>query len=568
MKLVTASQRPSPAGSRRLGDLLVEARKITKAQLAIALQLQQKRGKKLGEILIEEVMVRPEDVAMVLSTQLNIPIIDLKKRRPSLEALKLVPEEMALKYSALPVDIVGDSLVVVMADPEDIRAIDDLRAHTKMRVQPATALEGAARDSIERHYSAAGGIREQVTKLGALGQLAERVGDGKPGEGSVTQLVDLLLNDAVRQRASDIHIEAQGDRTRIRYRIDGILHDLASLSPRCHAQLVSRVKIMAKMNIAERRRPQDGQFSLRSSDKDIDVRVASIETSYGEMVVLRVLDKSLSLRNLSELGFQPQVLEQYRRLVSSPFGLVLVGGPTGSGKTTTLYASLNQLDRTERNIVTVEDPIEYRFADINQIQANPKADITFANGLRAIMRLDPDVIMVGEIRDNETAKAAVQAALTGHLVLSSIHANDAVGVLFRLLDLEVEAFLVSSALLGVASQRMVRRICQHCRVPTKPTPEEQAAYQEVMGEPLVEAFKGEGCGLCGDTGYYGRTGVFEVMTISEEIRRLLLKNANTDALKSLAIAQGMLTMRRDSMMKAKQGITTPSEVLRHVFSTA
>jgi len=376
----------------------------------------------------------------------------------------------------------------------------------------------------------------------------------------------MIMAQAVRDRASDIHIEPQEDRVRVRFRIDGILHDAMSLPPTTLEPLVSRVKILAEMNITEHRRPQDGQFSIDVGNRKVDVRAATTETACGESAVLRILDKSMSLFTLAELGFLPEALKKYREMLKSPFGMILVAGPTGSGKTTTLYASISQLDRNERNIVTIEDPIEYRFMDLKQIQVNEKAGMTFAAGLRAIMRLDPDIILVGEIRDSETAKTAVQAALTGHLVLSSIHANDASSVPFRLLDLGVEAYLISSVSVGVVAQRMVRRICHHCRAPDQPSMEERVAYDEEMGQGQVIFYHGAGCNLCSNTGYLGRTGVFELLPFGEGIRRTLLAGASVSDMKAEAIREGMVTLRQDGMLKVKEGITTPYEVLRNVFS--
>jgi len=320
------------------------------------------------------------------------------------------------------------------------------------------------------------------------------------------------------------------------------------------------------MNIAEQRRPQDGQFSVQVGNRAVDIRVASMETACGERVTLRILDKSLSLFTLPELGFLPDTLRKYQAMLKSPFGLILVGGPTGSGKTTTLYASINQLDRNEYNILTIEDPVEYHFLDVNQTQVNPKAGITFASGLRAAMRHDPDIILVGEIRDKDTAETAVQAALTGHLVFSSIHANDALSTLFRLMDLGVEPYLISSTLSGIIAQRMVRCICTRCRAPYQPSIEEQITYEEEMKQSPPTLYKGSGCNFCANTGYWKRTGLFEVLVMSEEIRRMLLSNASAGDITEQALKEGMITMRRDGMLKAKEAITTVSEVLRSVFS--
>ncbi|MCK4274796.1 MAG: type II/IV secretion system protein, partial [Dehalococcoidales bacterium] len=366
--------------------------------------------------------------------------------------------------------------------------------------------------------------------------------------------------------ASDVHIEPQEDRLRIRYRIDGILHDMFSFPLSIHSALVSRVKILSGMDISEQRRPQDGQFSIKLGGNEVDIRAATMETPYGERVTLRILDKSLALFTLAELGFQPGVMKKYQAMLKSPLGMILVSGPTGSGKTTTLYASINELDRNERNIMTIEDPIEYSFMDINQTQVNTKAGITFASGLRAIMRHDPDVILVGEIRDTDTATTAIQSALTGHLVLSSIHANDAVGVLFRLMDLDVEPASISSTLIGIVGQRMVRRICPNCRTSYQPSEEERQSINRELEEKVTTFYHGTGCNLCANTGYRGRTGIFELLVMSEEIRNMLRSHANAGEIRAQAIAEGMVPMKQDGMLKAKEGITSISEVTRSVFS--
>lgn len=553
-----------------LGEMLVEAGRITAEQLEKALELQRKQDRKLSEILVEQGLVMPEDIATVLSLRLNMPLIDLKLHTVQLNALRLVPEQTARKHTLVPLDVVGDSLVVVMADPGDIRAIEDVTAQAKMRVQPAVGIPAEIQEAIDLNYKASGEIEKEMSQFappaGPLEGAEAGVSEDVVAQAPIVRTVDLLIAQALKERASDIHIEPQENRVRIRYRIDGALHDAMSLPLNILEPLVSRVKILAEMNITEQRRPQDGQFSIRAEGREADIRAATYDTAYGETIVLRILDKSLPLFTLPELGFLPEALKRYRDMLKSPFGMILTAGPTGSGKTTTLYASINQLDRNERNIITIEDPIEYHFIDIKQTQVNPKAEITFATGLRAIMRLDPDIILVGEIRDSDTAKTAVQAALTGHLVLSSIHANDAVGVLFRLIDLGAEPYLISSALVGIVAQRMVRRICPHCREPYQPSIEEQIAYDDEMGEQPANFYHGAECNLCTNTGYLGRTGVFEVLPLSEEVRRLLLKGASADDIKAQALKQEMVTLRRDGMLKVKEGITTPHEVLRNVFS--
>ncbi len=551
---------------KRLGEMLVEENLITTEQLESALELQRRQGGKLSEVLINQGLVKAEDLAAVLSVQLNVPLIDLKRHMVQPNALRLIPEDTARKHTLIPLDIVGDSLVVVMADPEDIRTIEDIKAQAKMRVEVALGIPADIERAIDLNYRSSGEIEKQVSQFAPPVLEEAEVTSDLIARTPIAQTLDLLMVQAVRDRASDIHIEPQESRLRIRYRIDGILHDMFSLPLSAYMPLVSRVKILAEMNIAEQRRSQDGQFSIKVGDRDVDIRAATMETAHGERVTLRILDKSLSLFTLPELGLLPDALKKYRAMMKSPFGLILVGGPTGSGKTTTLYASINQLDQSERNILTIEDPIEYHFTDINQTQVNPKAGITFASGLRAIMRHDPDVILVGEIRDKDTATTAVQAALTGHLVLSSIHANDAVGVLFRLIDLGVEPYLISSTLVGIVAQRMVRRICSYCRAPYQPPVEEQIAYDDEMKQQSTTFYSGTGCNLCANTGYRGRTGLFELLVMTEEIRRILLGNASAGDIRAQALREGMVTMKRDGMLKVKEGITSVSEVMRSVFS--
>jgi general secretion pathway protein E len=456
-----------------------------------------------------------------------------------------------------------------MADPADIQVIADLKARSRKSILPAVATPDDIKEAINLSYRVSGEIEQQIGQVAPAepeATAAARLSPDIVAQTPIVRTVDLLVAQAVRDRASDIHLEPQEDHLRVRYRIDGILHDMLSLPLNAQAAVVSRMKVLAGMNIAERRRPQDGQFSAAVDGKQVDLRVASSDSVHGEMLVLRVLDKSLSLFDLGEVGLLPEALETYRHILKVPLGMLLVAGPTGSGKTTTLYASVNQLDRNERNIVTIEDPIEYQFPGINQIQVNQQANITFATGLRSIMRLDPDVILVGEVRDSDTAKMATQAALTGHLVLSSIHANDAVGVLFRLIDLGVEPFLITSALVGVISQRMVRKLCPHCLIDTEPWADEAAAYLEELGEPLENVRRGGGCNFCANTGYCGRTGVFEVLLLDEDIRRLLLKGASTAEIRAEALRKGMVTMRRDGMIKVREGITSPHEVMRNIYS--
>ena len=508
--------------------------------------------------------VTPQETAMLAAFSLGIPYIDLTTYQIQSEALRLIPESIARKYNVMPLAIIDNALQVAMAEADDVLALEALAARAQMRVEPAVAVVEDIQEAIDRNYKAYGEIEEQFDNIPPP-LTEERISAEAIAGAPAVRALDLLIDEAIKNRASDIHIEPEEDRLRVRYRIDGVLQDTMSLPLSAHAPLISRLKILAGMNIADHR-PQDGQFSVKVRDRQVDIRVATIYTMYGEMGDLRILDKSFAALSLTELGFFPDNLEKYKHMLGSPFGMILLSGPTGSGKTTSLYASVSHLDCKERNIITVEDPVEYRFMDINQIQVNPRAGLTFATGLRAIMRHDPDVILVGEIRDSETAQIAVQAALTGHLVLSSVHANDTIGVLFRLLDLGVEPFLVSSALIGVIAQRLVRHVCPHCRYTSHAPLEGQLAYQKELGEERTEFVYGRGCNSCANTGYLGRTAVFEILPVSEEIRRLLLTGASAAGIYAQAQKEGVVSMWHDGMLKVKAGVTTPCEVLRNVSS--
>lgn len=551
---------------KSLGEMLIEEKLITREQLENAQKLQQQNGGKLSDTLVKQGMVKPEELAVILSIQLNLPLIDLKRHKVQPESLRLIPEEIARKYTLIPLDIVKDSLMVVMADPEDIRTIEDIKALVNMRIEVSLGVRSDIERAINLNYRSSGAIEKQVSQFtpaargntdNATAQLTART--------PIAETLDLLITQAVKDRASDVHIEPQEARLRIRYRIDGILHDMFSFPLSVHNPLVSRIKILSAMDISETRRPQDGQFALQVDGNEVDIRAATMETPHGERVTLRILDKSLALFTLTELGFQSDILSKYEAMLKSPLGMLLVSGPTGSGKTTTLYASINELDRDERNIMTIEDPIEYSFIDISQTQVNAKAGITFAGGLRAIMRHDPDIILVGEIRDADTVNTAVQSALTGHLVLSSIHANDAIGVLFRLLDLNVEPASISSTLIGIVAQRMVRQICSNCRDTYQPSEQELAFCDDAKGK-ITTFYQGTGCNLCANTGYRGRTGIFEFLVMSQPIIKLLRSNASAGEIKAQAVEEGMVTMKQDGLLKIKEGITSVSEVMRSVFS--
>jgi general secretion pathway protein E len=552
-----------------IGELLVEEKLITREQLNAAIAIQKKQGGLINDILLSQNMLKAEDMASMLSVQLNIPYIDLQRHKVQPRALKLIPEAFARKHTLIPLDIVGESVVVVMEDPQDLQTIRDIQTQAKMQVEVAIGVASDIRKAIDLNYRSSAEIEKRVKEFAPSTTIVEetRLTEELVASTPIAQTVDLIIAQAVRDRASDIHIEPQEDRLRIRFRIDGTLHDMFSLPISAHVSLVSRIKILAEMNIAEQRRPQDGQISFMLGDKQIDIRVASLPITGGERLALRILDKSLSLFTLSQLGLLPDIQKKFETMIKSPYGLVLVGGPTGSGKTTTLYALINGLNRQERNIMTIEDPVEYHFKDINQTQVNIKAGITFPTGLRSLMRHDPNVILVGEIRDQDTAAIGVQAALTGHLVLSSIHANNSVGVLFRLMDLGIEPYLIISTLVGISTQRMVKRICPHCQTTRKPTEQEiKLISEETGGAPDILYEKGTGCNLCSNTGFQGRTGIFEVMLMSDTIRKMLLSNVNAIDILAQALKEGLVTMKKDGLRKVKQGIIPLEEVMRSVFS--
>ncbi len=489
------------------------------------------------------------------------------RQTPQPEALRLIPEVVARRYNAVPLTISGNTLEVAMVDPTDIFALEALAAYSHMRVEPIAADVREVRDAIDFNYKAYGEIEDQISRI----SIPVEANDEKLAASALTdtplvQALNLVIEEAVKARASDIHIEPQEDRVRIRYRIDGTLQDMMSVPVSTHRALISRVKILGGMNIADHFRPQDGQFSTKAKDREIDVRVATAPTVHGERATLRLLDKTMATRGLSELGMLPDTLATFENMLKSPYGMILVSGPTGAGKTTTLYAAINSLDTMGSNIITIEDPAEYRFKDINQIQINPQAGITFASGLRSILRLDPDVILVGEIRDAETANIATQAALTGHLMLSSIHANDVAGVLARLLDLKVEPFLVASAVIGVVAQRMVRRICPDCGHLIEASAVEQMAYEKETGEARSKFLYGTGCKSCSHTGYLGRTGIFEILPMSDTIGVMVSNKASSSAIRAQALKDGMISMMNDGMRKVKAGSISPSEVLRSAYA--
>ena len=494
--------------------------------------------------------------------------INLRKQFPQSEAIKLIPENMARKYQAIPVAASGNTLIVAMANPSDIFALEVLANESHMRIEPQFAPADEIQEAIDFNYKSYLEIEKQITNFSseqAVEQQAE-VRLSTTSDAPVAQALILIIDEAVKARASDIHLQPQEENLRVRYRIDGTLIDALSLPLSTCTPLISRIKVLANMNIADKYRPQDGQFSVESKGRYLDIRVATIPTVWGEMAAMRLLYKARSTMSLPELGFSTESLNIFEKMLKTPYGMILVSGPTGAGKTTTLYASINCLDRIGRNIITIEDPVEYRFKNINQIQVNNKAGMTFAGGLRSILRLDPNVILVGEIRDAETANIAIQSALTGHMVLSSIHANDAVGVIFRLLDLDIDPFLVASSLAGIVAQRMVRRVCPECARPVKISLLEQMIYTKESRDERMEFMYGKGCKSCAQTGYMGRIGIYEILPMSDNLRTMLIKGTSTSELRAAALKEGMVTLLKDGMLKVKANLTTPSEVLRNAYS--
>ncbi len=548
----------------------MSAQLISHDQLAEALIQQSGSGKRIGTTLVELGAIGERDLAKALSTQLLVPMVDLSQQAPSPDATEVLPESVARAHLAVP--IVADESGVTIAVSDPTPELAKVLANACGRVvRLVIAPRSDVQRAIDTAYRALGNIREHVRAFEESTDSPLRLTDAavqtvNEADAPVVQVVNLLITQAMRDRASDIHIEPQGQQLRVRFRIDGALHDAVELPSNMAPALVSRLKIMAEMNIVERRRPQDGQITMTVDGREIDIRVSTVATIWGESCVLRVLDKSRSVFRMDDLGMPTDTHEVFTRLIRAPFGMVLCAGPTGSGKTTTLYAALTEIDDPSRNIMTIEDPVEYVFPSINQIQTNEQAGISFANGLRSILRQDPDVILVGEIRDVETARIAVQSALTGHLVLSSLHATDSAAALHRFLDMGIESFLVASSVIAVVSQRLVRRMCQTCKAPYDPKDEELAFYSESGGLPKAQFFHGEGCNFCAGTGYRDRIGVFELMRITPEIKRLIVGWATQEELQRMAASQGMRTLRDEAIRLISDDVTTISEVVRSIYT--
>jgi type IV pilus assembly protein PilB len=557
-------------GGRRLGELLVDVNLVSREQVVAALTEAQRGGHKLlGQRLVERGVLDERNLAWVVARQYSLEFVDLREYTPDPAAVKLMTEATARQLTAIPLGREGEVLVVATAFPFK-GTVSRLRDAVGRQVSVKVAARTDILRAIGTNYRALTGISSQVRMFEA--QHATRKDQGRidlaiaSDDAPVVQIVQLLITQGLRDRASDIHIEPQQDRVRVRYRIDGALHDVLDLPASMGPVVVSRIKILANMNIVERRRPQDGQISMDVEGRSVDIRVATTGVIEGEKVVMRLLDKSRPLFRLGQLGMPEQMAAVYTSLLRAPFGMVICAGPTGSGKTTTLYGSLGEINSPERNVMTIEDPVEYRINSINQIQINEQAGITFAGGLRSILRQDPDVILVGEIRDAETARIAVQAALTGHFVLSSLHANDAASALHRLLDMGIEGFLVASSVTAVVSQRLVRRICSHCRGPYQPTAEELALLQTIGGHAPDRGFvRGQGCNFCAHTGFLERIGVYEMMIVTDVVREMILHRAAHDEIRRAARKEGMRTLQEEAARLVENGVTTLAELLRTIY---
>jgi len=560
---------PDDEGSyERLGDLLLRSNLVGRDQLAEALLKQDATGKRLGQLLVELGSLNDDTLAAVLAEQVGLPLVELSQVEPSADAVEAIPELLARDLPAVPLRIHEDVLFVAVTDSPPLLR-EKLEDASGMKVRLLIASSSDVSRMVNSAYRALEGVDDlarQFEQVRQPGPVSIDATVGLADDAPVVRMLELILTQAVRDRASDVHIEAIDNAVRLRFRIDGAMHDIRSLPVGVGTTLSSRVKIMAGLNIVERRRPQDGQFTSTIDDRVIDVRVAIAPTIWGEKIVLRMLDRSRPLFHLQQLGMSAGVETIFRQQVRAPFGMVLCAGPTGSGKTTTLYASLMEIDHKDRNVTTIEDPVEYVLPSINQIQLNESAGVGFAAGLRAILRQDPDVILVGEIRDTDTARIAVRSALTGHLVLSSIHATDAVSAVFRLLDMDVEPFIVTSALRAVVAQRLIRRICEDCKEPYTPTADEMAFYNSTGGSN-EEFYHGTGCTFCGRSGYRDRIGVYEFLELHEDLRAMIVNGSSRDEIRQKAIdVHGMSTLRQEGLRLVDAGVTTIAEIARNIWT--
>lgn len=558
-------------------SVLLEESVLTGKELDSALAGRSDVGENIGEFLVRLGMISERDRVRCLGLQHGVHFVELSGREMDPDVAKLIPHSMALRYKALPVEKSGDLLKVAMANPLDVQAIDDIAKATGMEPQPLIAVEDQILEAIFLCFGAAGDVSDIILEAIHDADAEMKVREDDPDEtpenvadlkdladgAPVVRLVNAMIARAIAERASDIHVEPEAGRVRVRLRVDGILHEVMNIPKDIQAPVISRIKVMGGMDVAERRAPQDGRITLVARPNEYDFRISTYPALHGENVVIRVLEKSAAKITLDNLGLEPDTALEFGRMTQAPYGMILACGPTGAGKTTSLYAALNTINTIGRNILTIEDPVEYQLAGIVQANVNRKAGLTFATGLRTIVRQDPDVILVGEIRDSETAEIAVEAALTGHLVLSTLHSNDSAGAIARLLDMEVEPFLVASSVLGLLSQRLVRTICQKCAVPHIPSDELlQQLKLPATSEELQSAMKGIGCDQCGKTGYKGRIGIYEFLKVDDDIRAAITARSSAAAIRHVAMSKGMRTLREDALAKVRAGLTTIEEVIR------
>jgi type IV pilus assembly protein PilB len=579
-------QRPQRRLTTRLGRLLIDNGLITEDALNEALEDQAASGERLGHYLVERKLVQESDLIRLLSDQYGVPAADIDELEVLLSLLELVPAEMARRYLLVPVQVDDKVLEVAMVDPTDVVAMDDLKFATGLRIQPMVASERAVKEAIERLYGAQDDthisqmMSDLTDELKSPGELEivdtdENIDlealSSASGEAPVIKLVNLILTDALRRGASDIHVEPYEKRLRVRYRIDGVLYEIMDPPKTMQNALASRIKIMSQLDISERRRPQDGRIKLRvqleGRLRELDLRVSSLPTIWGEKIVMRLLDPEGLMLDMTKLGFEPWSLQRFQENIVKPFGIVLVTGPTGSGKTNTLYSAMGNINEPDTNIMTAEDPVEFNLVGINQVQVREEIGLTFAAALRSFLRQDPDIVLVGEIRDGETAEIAVKAALTGHLVLSTLHTNDAPSSVNRLIDMGLEPFLIASSIQLIQAQRLVRRVCTKCR---EASPAGAEALIDIGFSPEdaenITVYKVVGCPDCNNSGYKGRCGLFEVMPVTDAVREMILNRAPTSELRAQARAEGMITLRESGLAKIWQGITTVDEVLRETVA--
>jgi len=565
--------------AQKLGQLLVSKNIISEEQLLQAIDLQKKEGGRVGSNLIKLGSLTEESLVEFLSRQYSVPSVSLSKLDIDPAIINFVPYDVANKYQIFPISKNGATLKLAMTDPSNVFAIDDVKFMTNYEVQPVVATESDIKEAIARHYEQSEALQDVIDNMSGLDDtgldliqeseddvdISELKGAGE--EAPVVKLVNLILSEAIMRGASDVHVEPYEKQFRVRYRVDGVLYDVMQPPPRLKAALSSRLKIMSELDIAERRLPQDGRIKLKIKDKAVDLRVSTLPTLFGEKIVMRILDKSNLNLDMTKLGFEEQALKDFETAITSPFGMVLVTGPTGSGKTTTLYSALSTVNNIDVNIMTAEDPVEYNLMGINQVHVRDDIGLTFAAALRSFLRQDPDIVMVGEIRDLETAEIAVKAALTGHLVLSTLHTNDAPSTISRLLNMGVEPFLVSASVVLILAQRLCRKICEECKemeeIPERALLDIGFKKEEIGS---FKCYKGKGCSACGDSGYKGRIALYEVMPMRDEIKEMVIKGATSIDLKRAAIHFGMMTLRMSGLNKIKEGITSIEEVLRVTFS--